>query len=60
MCMKNRLQSCFPIIRTREEVLSEIYSRYDLTAVFSSWTREQQKETLQLSGYQKCLYHCSV
>lgn len=44
MCMKNRLQSCFPIIRTREEVLSEIYSRYDLTAVFSSWTREQQKE----------------
>lgn len=44
MCMKNRLQSCFPIIRTREEVLGEIYSRYDLTAVFSSWTREQQKE----------------
>lgn len=44
MCMKNQLQSCFPIIRTREEVLSEIYSRYDLTAVFSSWNAEQQKE----------------
>lgn len=46
MCMKNRLQSCFPIIRTREEVLSEIYSRHDLTDTFSHWTKGQQKEFL--------------
>lgn len=46
MCMKNRLQSCFPMIRTREEVLSEIYSRYDLSDTFSHWTREQQNEFL--------------
>lgn len=46
MCMKNRLQSCFPMIRTREEVLSEIYARPDLTDTFEQWSRERQKEFL--------------
>lgn len=46
MCMKNRLQSCFPIIRTREEVLSEIYARPDLTDIFEQWDREKKKEFL--------------
>lgn len=46
MCMKNRLQSFFPIIRTREEVLSEIYARPDLTDTFEQWNREKQKEFL--------------
>lgn len=46
MCMKNRLQSFFPMIRTREEVLSEIYARPDLTDTFEQWNREKQKEFL--------------
>lgn len=46
MCMKNRLQSCFPMIRTREEVLGEIYARSDLTDIFEQWSRERQKEFL--------------
>ncbi len=46
MCMKNRLQSCFPMIRTREEVLGEIYVRPDLTDTFEQWNRERQKEFL--------------
>lgn len=46
MCMKNRLQSFFPMIRTREEVLSEIYARPDLTDTFEQWNRERQKEFL--------------
>ena len=46
MCMKNRLQSFFPMIRTREEVLGEIYARSDLTDTFEQWGRERQKEFL--------------
>lgn len=46
MCMKNRLQSSFPMIRTREEVLGEIYARPDLTDTFEQWGRERQKEFL--------------
>lgn len=46
MCMKNRLQSYFPMIRTREEVLGEIYARPDLTDTFEQWNRERQKEFL--------------
>ena len=50
MCMKNRLQSCFPMIRTREEVLGEIYARPDLTDTFEQWNRERQKEFLDFSS----------
>ena len=44
--MANKLQKCFPMIRTREEVLDDIHGREDLTALFQSWTERQQEEFL--------------
>lgn len=44
--MAARLQDYFPMIRTRKEVLEDIYSREDLTELFQDWTEAQQTEFL--------------
>lgn len=44
--MANVLQKHFPIIRERQEVLEEIQSREELSVLFESWERKQQKEFL--------------
>ncbi len=41
--MTNKLQEHFAIIRDREEVLNEIYSRRDLIEQYQSWEKEQQE-----------------
>lgn len=41
--MSNKLQQYFPTIRSRKEVLDEIYSRNELKSVFESWPDEQQE-----------------
>lgn len=42
--MPNVLQSYFPLIRTKEEILAEIHSKPDLLTVFSKWKSYQQEE----------------
>ena len=44
--MADRLRKYFPMIRTREEVIEEIQSKSELTAIFQRWTEEQQEEFL--------------
>lgn len=44
--MTNNLQQYFPMIRTREEILSEINSSRKLHGRFFSWTEEQRNEFL--------------
>lgn len=44
--MPNVLQSYFPLIRTKEEILAEIHSKPDLLTVFSKWKSYQQEEFL--------------
>ena len=44
--MTNSLQQYFPMIRTREEILSEIHSSRKLLNRFLGWTKEQQQEFL--------------
>lgn len=44
--MTNNLQQFFPMIRAREDILSEISSNKKLSNQFYSWTREQRKEFL--------------
>lgn len=44
--MANVLQKHFPIIRERQEVMEEIQSREELSVLFESWERKQQKEFL--------------
>lgn len=44
--MKNKLSVYFPMLKTREEVLSEIASRKDLQNLFTSWKKEQQENFL--------------
>ena len=40
---KNKLQKAFPIIRTREEILSEITSNPSLNKKFSRWKKEHRE-----------------
>lgn len=42
----NKLQTYFPIIRSREELLSEIHNQAALQSIFDSWTGAEQKEFL--------------
>lgn len=42
----NKLQTYFPTLRTREELLAEIHSRDDLLTVYRSWRPEDQMEFL--------------
>lgn len=44
--MKNNLSVYFPMLKTREEVLSEIAGRRDLQNIFTSWEKEKQVEFL--------------
>lgn len=44
--MPNKLKNFFPMIRTREEVLSHICSREQLSNLFDSWQRDEQEEFL--------------
>lgn len=46
MCMTNKLQTYFPMIQSRREVLAKIYQREDLLDTFDTWTSEQQNEFL--------------
>ena len=44
--MPNVLQSHFPLIRSREAILSEINSKPDLLTIFEKWKLHQQEEFL--------------
>ena len=44
----NKLSQYFPIIRTREDICSEIKSNDKLKAVFNSWSDERQEEFLEI------------
>lgn len=44
--MTNKLQQYFPMIRTEEEVLSEINSRSHLKQMYEEWEEEEQREFL--------------
>ncbi len=44
--MTNKLQQYFPMIRTEEEVLSEINSRSHLEQMYEEWEEEEQREFL--------------
>lgn len=44
--MNNKLAMYFPMLRTREEALSEKAGRNDLQNLFASWKNEQQEEFL--------------
>lgn len=44
--MTTKLQSCFPMIRTRMEVMEEIRSKPALSGTFKKWKEGQQKEFL--------------
>lgn len=49
----NNLKSYFPMIRTKEEILSEIQSSGDLSAMYSNWTPEQQHHFLSFCSGEK-------
>ena len=42
--MNNKLRQYFPMIRTEEEVLSEINSRSHLKQMYEEWEEEEQRE----------------
>ena len=44
--MTSKLQQYFPVIRTREELLNEIYEKKELRAIFESWQEESRQEFL--------------
>lgn len=44
--MTGKLQNYFPVIRTREEILAEIYAKEELQQIFESWQEENQQEFL--------------
>ena len=44
----SRLKELFPVIKTREEILSEIRSNPARLAVFTSWSKERQEEFLNI------------
>ena len=46
--MTAKLKNYFPLIRERQDVLSEIQKKSTLNATFRSWTSEQREEFLNL------------
>lgn len=46
--MKTKLQDYFPMIRTREEILSQIGQNPDLSGTFENWNEKQRQEFLDL------------
>ena len=44
--MTAKLQNYFPVIRTREEILAEIYAKEELRQIFECWQEENQQEFL--------------
>ncbi len=49
MCCKYpSLKPFFPIIKTREEILKEITDSEDLSAIYNSWSDEQQEQFLDI------------
>lgn len=46
--MTKTLQTYFPMIRTKAEILAEIKGRPDLLELYTSWNEEQQKDFLDL------------
>ena len=44
--MTAKLQNYFPVIRTREEILAEIYEKEELRQIFECWQEENQQEFL--------------
>lgn len=44
--MTNNLKQYFPMIRTREDILTQIDSSHKLSASFYSWTQDQRREFL--------------
>lgn len=44
--MKNKLQQHFPMIRTQEEIMTEIKDNEKLQKIFDSWHEEEQQEFL--------------
>ncbi len=44
--MKNYLQSCFPMLRSRQELAAEIRANPRLQAEFNAWRKERQNEFL--------------
>lgn len=48
--MVNLLQRYFPMIRSRDEVLSKIHSNTDLDTLFNQWTADEQEEFLNFTS----------
>ncbi|MGN0203678.1 MAG: PD-(D/E)XK nuclease family transposase, partial [Coprococcus sp.] len=44
--MDTKLQQYFPMIRTKEEIMTDIQKHPDLKTLFGSWTEEQQTDFL--------------
>ncbi|SFB70165.1 PD-(D/E)XK nuclease family transposase [Butyrivibrio sp. YAB3001] len=44
----NNLRQYFPMLRTKQEILEEIYSNEELIKLFNSWERYQQEEFLNI------------
>ncbi len=44
--MKNKLQTYFPLIRKREEILEDIRSRKELSGLFNAWAEEDRERFL--------------
>lgn len=44
--MTTKLQQYFPMIRSKEEILTEIQSNPNLSDIYNTWNQEQQKEFL--------------
>ena len=44
--MTNKLKQHFPMLRTRNELLTAIYERSSLKNQFNRWTTKQQEEFL--------------
>ena len=49
----NNLKNYFPMIRTKQEILSEIQNSDDLSAIYDSWTPEQQNHFLSFCSGEK-------
>ncbi len=46
--MANKLQQYFPMIRTKEEVLAEIYRKKKLNDIYDTWTETEQENFLDI------------
>ena len=52
---KTKLSQFFPMIRTREQIITEINSKKELKAIFESWRADQQESFLDIcSGAKGC------